>query len=486
MKVFNTLTGKKEDLKPLEGNKVKMYVCGVTVYDNCHIGHARSQVAFDTISRYLRFKGYEVIYVRNFTDIDDKIINRAREEGVSWKEIAERYIESFWEDMEKLRVMKPEYNPRATDHIKEMLAIIRDLLEKGHAYVGSDGVYFSVRTFKEYGKLSKRNPEEMLAGARVEPGEGKREPLDFALWKFSKGDEPWWESPWGRGRPGWHIECSAMSMKYLGPQLDIHGGGADLIFPHHENEIAQSESHTGKIPFARFWIHNGFLLVRGEKMSKSLGNFYTVKDILKEYPPEVLRLFLLTKHYRSPLDFSPEGLNECLSALEGFYFSLYMMRKRYGLIREDSGDVNLPSSKYEKIFKLKEKFIEFMDDDFNTPGAVAAIFEALNELNKHFLTKKAGDEGKKVLSFFLREMKSISGVLGVFGSDPEEFLMEIRRRKCEKINFSPEKIEALIKERDRERRLKNFERADKIRKELKDLGIILEDYPEGTEWRVEF
>ena len=321
IRVYNTLTGKKEDFVPLHEGKVGMYVCGVTVYDLCHIGHARSAIIFDILYRYFRYRGYEVTFVRNFTDIDDKIINRANQEGVDYKTIAERYIREFGMDIRGLGLEKATIEPRATDHIPEMIELVSGLIEKGYAYPGGGDVFFSVERFKEYGKLSKRNLEEMQAGARVEIDEKKKNPLDFVLWKGSKPGEPFWESPWGKGRPGWHIECSVMSMKYLGETFDIHGGGRDLVFPHHENEIAQSEGATGK-PFARYWIHNGFININKEKMSKSLGNILTIKEVVKEWHPEVLRLFFLSSHYRSPLDYSEESLKEAKSGLDRFYTTL--------------------------------------------------------------------------------------------------------------------------------------------------------------------
>ena len=326
LRIYNTLTGKKEDFVPLHENRVGLYVCGVTVYDLCHIGHGRSAVVFDTIYRYLRYRGYEVTYVRNFTDIDDKIIKRANDEGVDFKAIAEKYIEEFNIDMGRLGLEKPSVEPKATEHIPEMIQLISILVEKGFAYQRNGDVFFSVERFKDYGKLSKRNLDEMQAGARVEIDEKKENPLDFALWKASKPGEPSWESPWGKGRPGWHIECSVMSQKYLGETFDIHGGGKDLIFPHHENEIAQSEAATGK-PFVRYWIHNGFVNINKEKMSKSLGNILTLKEIFKDWHPEVIRLFLLSHHYRSPLDYSVDSLSEAKAGLDRFYTTLNSIQK---------------------------------------------------------------------------------------------------------------------------------------------------------------
>ena len=326
LRLYNTLTGNKDDFVPLHGKKVGMYACGVTVYDLCHIGHARSAIVFDIVHRYLRYRGYEVTFVRNFTDIDDKIIKRANEEGVDYKTIAEKYIVEFNVDMGELGLEKPSVEPKATEHIPEMIRLISALIEKGFAYQSGGDIFFSVRKFGDYGKLSKRDLEEMQAGARVEIDEKKENPLDFALWKTSKPGEPFWETPWGKGRPGWHIECSVMSQEYLGETLDIHGGGRDLIFPHHENEIAQSEAATGKT-FARYWVHNGFVNINKEKMSKSLGNILTIKEILKDWHPEVLRLFFLSHHYRSPIDFSEDSFAEAKLGLDRFYTTLHSIQK---------------------------------------------------------------------------------------------------------------------------------------------------------------
>ncbi|MEO2083001.1 MAG: cysteine--tRNA ligase [Desulfurobacteriaceae bacterium] len=465
IRVTDTLTEKKLEFKPLEDRVVKMYVCGPTVYDHAHVGHARSAVVFDVIRRWLEYRGYRVIYVRNYTDIDDKIIKRAKEEGIPWYEVAEKYIASYEEDMKALNVKEPTYKPRVTEHIREIIEMIDGLIEKGYAYEAEGNVYFSVEKFPEYGKLSKRKLEELRAGARVEPGEGKRNPLDFALWKRSKEGEPGWESPWGIGRPGWHIECSAMSMKYLGETMDIHGGGLDLIFPHHENEIAQSEAYTGKT-FARYWIHNGFVMVNKEKMSKSLGNFFTIKEILEEFSPDVLRLFLLSTRYRSPIDFSFERLKEAergLSRLRNFLDGVAAVET---LAVKEGGTEPL------SVLYFKEAFEEAMDDDFNTAKAVGVLFDLVGRLNpvKDEVLKrgKVTEAEKKILLDGAGLIRSFLKVLG--------FKLEERVRK----GMEDELIKLLIEVRGELRKRKLFDLADRIRDGLKELGITLEDLPGGT------
>ena len=424
LRIYNTMTGKKEEFVPLHDRKVGMYACGVTVYDLCHIGHARSAIVFDAINRYLQYRQYEVTFVRNFTDIDDKIIKRANEERVDFKIIAEKYIDEFNIDMGKFRLAKPQVEPKATEHIPEMIALISTLIEKGYAYQGGGDVFFSVEKFNEYGKLSKRNLEEMQAGARVGVDEKKENPLDFALWKASKPGEPFWESPWGKGRPGWHIECSVMSQKYLGETFDIHGGGKDLIFPHHENEIAQSEAATGK-PFARYWIHNGFVNINREKMSKSLGNILTLKEIFKDWHPEVIRLFLLSSHYRSQVDFSFDTLSESKSALDRFYATLGAIQEELkrsassqvqilpSPLREDGlprgvmkdtpqgkgGGVSPIKDARQIIESFQARFEEAMDDDFNTAQALGYFYDLQRHLNSLLDTsKKQRDEETLVMA----------------------------------------------------------------------------------------
>jgi len=463
-----------------------MYACGVTVYDLCHIGHARSAVVFDVIYRYLQYKGYEVTYVRNFTDVDDKIINRAQEEGVSTEEIATRYIEEFSTDMGALGLQKPTVEPKATEHIAEMIALVERLIEKGHAYHVEGDVYYAVESFPEYGKLSKRTLDEMQAGARVQVDEKKHNPLDFALWKAAKPGEPSWAAPWGKGRPGWHIECSAMSQKYLGDTLDIHGGGKDLIFPHHENEIAQAEGATGR-PFVRFWLHNGFVNIAKEKMSKSLGNFLTIKEILKDYHPEVVRLFLLSRHYRSPIDYSSQGMEEARRNLERFYQTLAGID---GVLANEKPSEPIAEglspeemAVYRRAEEFTKHFEEAMDDDFNTAVAIAVLFELGHDLNR--LLQNPSPHAPQVLHKG-REAFTVAGeVLGIFQEGPQAFLESERVRRTEALTLSEKEIEKLIKEREEARKNKAWARADEIRDQLASQGIVLEDGPQGTTWRVQ-
>ncbi len=488
LRIYNTLTGKKEDFVPLHEKRVRMYICGVTVYDLCHIGHARSTVIFDMIYRYLRYRGYEVTFVRNFTDIDDKIINRANQEGVDFKTIAERYIKEFNTDMGRLGLEKPSIEPRATEHITEMIQLVSNLIEKGYAYQSEGDVFFSVERFKDYGKLSKRNLEEMQAGARVGIDEKKENPLDFALWKASKPGEPFWESPWGNGRPGWHIECSAMSQKYLGETFDIHGGGRDLIFPHHENEIAQSEAATAK-PFVRYWIHNGFVNINKEKMSKSLGNILTLKEIFKDWQPEVIRLFLLSHHYRSPVDFAFDILSEAKSGLDRFYTTLKAVRDEIvkpivsNQIKADS-----PTMKecQEAIESFKKLFEEAMDDDFNTAQALGYFYDLQRYLNILLDISKSRptEEITLMLRKGLGHFSNMGWIFGLFQEDPEAYLMERKIEGLKKLNLSEEKILSLIENRNAARREKDWKRADEIRSDLLSKGIVLEDTTTGTLWKI--
>ncbi len=450
MKVFNTLSGTKEEFSP-GGNEVTMYVCGVTVYDHCHIGHAMSYIVFDVIRRYLEFKGYKVKHVQNFTDIDDKIINRARELGVPPLELAEKYIAEYFEDMDALNIKRAHIYPRATEEIPEMIEIIEGLIEKGHAYVSMGSVYFRVRSFPEYGKLSHQSLDDMLARGSTEGGE-KEFPLDFALWKAVKPGEPWWSSPWGEGRPGWHIECSAMSLKYLGERIDIHGGGQDLIFPHHENEIAQSESYTGAVPFVRYWLHNGLLQFGEEKMSKSLGNLITVKDALKLYSPDTLRLFILSSHYRSPLTYSEEALRAADAGVERLRQAM-----RNGGEDEARGDLDAGP--------FRQKFIDCMDDDFNTAQAIAVLFDLAREINR----ARAAGVGVAKAQGTLAEL---AGILGLTLQEPAKPALDAEPL-----------IELLIEVRDELRRAKAWGVADRIRARLLELGVVLEDTAKGTVWR---
>ncbi len=478
LKVYNTLGRKKVEFSPLKEGRVGMYVCGVTVYDYCHIGHARSALVFDMIYRYLKARGFDTTYVRNFTDIDDKIINRANQEGLDFREVSEKFIQAFYEDMEALKVEQPSVEPKATEHIREMIEVVRGLVDRGHAYVVNGDVYFDVMSFPEYGKLSGRDLEEMRAGARIEVDEKKRNPLDFALWKASKPGEPAWESPWGPGRPGWHIECSVMSMKYLGETLDIHGGGLDLIFPHHENEIAQSEAYTGK-PFCLHWVHNGFVSVEGEKMSKSLGNVLLIRDMVKEYHPEVLRLFLLSTHYRSPIDFSRRGLEEAREAMNRLYRTLEVVEE-VGL----SEDEPLSGEGREVAARLREKreaFFAAMDDDFNSALALAKVFEGARELNRFMKESGESQEEKaRVARVFTELAEPVRRVFGILELSPQDWFKGGSRE----LPMPVEEIEKLIQERQEARKRRDWSRADAIREELKAKGIVLEDTPKGTIWRL--
>jgi cysteinyl-tRNA synthetase len=463
LKIFNTLAGEKQEFVPLTPGEVRMYVCGVTVYDSSHIGHARSLISFDVIYRYLKFLGYKVEFVRNFTDVDDKIINRANEEKIGWDTLTARYIEEFHRDGEALGLVRPTVEPRATSHIAEIIAIIESLEAKGLAYrIGGD-VYYSVQAFPAYGKLSRKKIDELEAGARVEVDERKKSPLDFALWKSSKAGEPAWESPWGPGRPGWHIECSAMSTKYLGQPFDIHGGGRDLMFPHHENEIAQSEAASG-LPLARYWLHNGLLTVNGEKMSKSLGNFYTIPEILEENDPVALRQMFLASHYRSPVNFSPESLDEAGKAADRIYETI----ERVGRGQRQKDDAAEPA--------LMDAFRQEMDDDFNTPRALALIFDEVRSINRLLDEKKA-----KGLEERAAALRLMCGTLGLL----QEGYFERKKQRWLKKGFvSLQEIEELISRRDGARKEKNWQEADRIRLELQSKGVVLEDSPGGTIWKV--
>jgi len=458
LKVYNDLSNRKEKFTPLEPGKVRMYVCGMTVYDLCHLGHARVMVVFDVIYRYLKALGYEVTYIRNITDIDDKIINRANENGEPFNALTERYIAEMHEDTKALGVLQPDDEPRATTHIDEIIDMIRRLIDNDHAYQAENGdVYYSVGSFDGYGKLSGKSIQDLRAGARVDVDDQKREPLDFALWKSAKPGEPAWSSPWGEGRPGWHIECSAMSTCCLGDTFDIHGGGADLTFPHHENEIAQSEGATGK-PFVRYWLHNGFVRINDEKMSKSLGNFFTVREILKSYQAEEIRYFILTSQYRSPLNYDEEHLQNARGALTRFYTA---MRGLPEATPTDAGD-------------YAERFNDSMDDDFNTPEALAVLFELVREINR----VRQKDEARA--GTLAAELRRLGGVLGILQDDPEAYL---RGAAGDSPALDDEAIEALIQSRMDARINRDWGEADRIRDELKELGVVLEDGSQGTTWR---
>jgi cysteinyl-tRNA synthetase len=487
LRIYNTLTSKKEDFVPLQEGKVGMYVCGVTVYDLSHIGHARSTVVFDTIYRYLRYRGYDVTYVRNFTDIDDKIIKRANEDRVDYRVIAEKYIHEFNVDMGSLGLEKPTIEPKATDHIPEMIRLVSTLIEKGYAYQSNGDVFFSVETFTDYGKLSKRNLEEMQAGARVEINEKKRNPLDFALWKASKPGEPFWESPWGKGRPGWHIECSVMSQKYLGESFDIHGGGRDLVFPHHENETAQSEGASGK-PFVKYWIHNGFVNINKEKMSKSLGNILTIKEIVQHWHPEVIRLFLLSQHYRSPVDFSEESLLEAKLGLDRFYTTMKALQDELAEPIASASRTNVPSlaEHRQAIESFQPKIEEAMDDDFNTAQALGYFHNLLTHLNG-LLDLSKGNPTQEIVSLLrkgLDHLLKFGWILGLFREEPKQYLDRMKKEGLKKLDLSEEEILKLIEKRNAARKGKDWKKADETRNDLLSKGIVLEDGPTGTQWKL--
>jgi cysteinyl-tRNA synthetase len=488
IKIFNTLTGKKEEFVPLHPGKVGMYVCGVTVYDYSHLGHARGAVAFDLIQRYFRRKGFAVTYVRNFTDVDDKIINRAREEGVTPAEVAQKYIKAYQEDMKRLGVDRADVEPKATEYIPEMIAVIKKLVDKGHAYAVNGDVYFSVSSFNDYGKLSKRNLEDLQAGARVEVDERKADPLDFALWKASKPGEPSWDSPWGKGRPGWHIECSAMGFKLLGETFDIHAGGKDLIFPHHENEIAQSEASSGK-PFVRYWLHNGFVNINSEKMSKSLGNFFTIRDILGQFDAEVIRFFLLSTHYRSPIDFSDANLKDARAGLDRFYtmkeaLVKFLAGKKAPAVKPEEVIEGVDRPLYEKIVGLPQAFEEAMDDDFNTAFAIGLIFDLVRDVNKLLadIEQKREDAAYIILAAAAASFENVGKTLGLFTRDPDEWFRESRQASS-KVTLSLERIEELIHLRNEARARKDWAEADHIRKALDEGGVELFDRADGTVWK---
>jgi cysteinyl-tRNA synthetase len=481
MKIYNTLTGKKEDFLPVEKGKVKMYACGITAYDLCHIGHARSAIVFDVMRRYLAYRGFQVTFVKNFTDIDDKIINRSKQENISWDEVARKYIGEYYKDMEMLGVGRSDLEPKATEYIGEIVAIVKGLIDKGYAYPVDGDVYFAVEKFSGYGKLSKRELEDMMAGARVEVDERKRNPMDFALWKSSKEGEPRWESPWGPGRPGWHIECTAMSLKLLGDTFDIHGGGADLIFPHHENEIAQSEAYTGK-PFVKYWVHNGFITVDKEKMSKSLGNFFTIKEILARFDAEVVRFFLLSTHYRSPIEFSDEQLREAEASIDRYYTTVLRIRdflSQEGMREKTGAD---EKALEEMLAKFPDRFRDAMDDDFNTALAIGNIFELIRLLNKYMDGRPSGKKAMELIQKADDLLRETGNVLNLFHRTPEEWYRTLMAVK--EIGLSEEDILLKIAGRKKARDSKDWAAADAIRKELEEKGILLEDKKDGTGWKV--
>nr|MDO8082213.1 cysteine--tRNA ligase [Candidatus Freyarchaeota archaeon] len=471
LKVYNTLSREKEEFVPINGNKVGMYVCGPTVYDYSHIGHARSYVAFDVIRRYLEYKGYTVIYIQNITDVDDKIIKRANELSEAPLSLSGRFTEAYFEDMDRLGVRRANIHPKVSDHIPEIIEFIEGLIRGGYAYEVDGSVYFSVSKAKDYGKLSHQSLENILAGARVEVDEDKRDPRDFALWKKAKKGEIFWESPRGNGRPGWHIECSTMAMKYLGSRIDIHGGGMDLIFPHHECEIAQSESYTGK-PFVKYWIHNGFVTINQEKMSKSLGNFFTIREVLEKYDGETIRFFLLGTHYRSQIDYSEQHLQEAKQNLQRIYSAINKLKT---LIKgQKQTEINAPSTEEKELLKQVEKskqeFIAAMEDDFNTREAMPAIFELTRAVNSLQSNSKIS---KNTLEKTLQTYNEFGQILGLF----QEKQIEPDLEAVGKL------IELLIELRNKSREKKDWKTADYIRYKLKEAGILIEDSKEGTTWK---
>lgn len=482
MQLYNTMTRKKETFTPRQEGRVRMYACGITAYDFCHIGHARSAVVFDVLVRQLRSKGYDVTFVRNFTDVDDKIIKRANEEGISSDEVAEKNIQYFYEDMDRLGVLRANLEPRCTEHIPQMIELTQELIDKGFAYPSLNGdVYFRVRNFDGYGKLSGRDIEELRAGSRIVPGEEKEDPLDFALWKAAKPDEPFWPSPWGNGRPGWHLECSAMSEEHLGLPMDIHGGGQDLIFPHHENEIAQSEAATGK-PLANYWVHNGFVQIDQEKMSKSLGNFKTIRDILAEYLPEVLRYFLLTKHYRSPIDFSTEAMEEAEKNLKRIYTAIQQLQVE--LERSKWSKSPLPEEYEKELAEHEAAFAESMDDDCNTAGALGHVFGVIRLVNRlaEDKTLRKAEAAKALFERVLADFEAWGQVLGVFTQPAEEFLASLKEIKLRRAGVDVAKVEELVQKRHDAKKNKDFASADSLREELTNMGVEVRDTPQGPMW----
>ena len=465
MKVYNTLTRKKEELVPITPGEIKMYACGPTVYNYIHIGNARPLCIFDILRRYLEYRGYNVKFVQNFTDIDDKIIRRANEEHVDFSEISERYIKEFWTDADGLNVRHATINPKATENIDAIIQIISTLIEKGYAYEAQGDVYFSTEKFKDYGKLSHQPLEDLEAGARIMVGEVKHEPMDFAVWKAAKPGEPAWDSPWGKGRPGWHIECSAMNWRYLGDTIDIHCGGQDLIFPHHENEIAQSECFTGK-PFAHYWMHNGYINVDNVKMSKSLGNFFAVRDVAEKYGYEPIRYLLISAQYRSPINYSTDIIEQCIAALN----RLYTCRDSLDFELKNAVDAEHDGDKaiIDGFDKYREQFIAAMDDDLNTADAIASIFELVRDINTNVVGKTPS---KALVEGAIAMFDELTGVLGL-----------VYNRKTETLDSD---VEALIEARTNARKEKNWAEADRIRDQLKEMGIVLEDTAQGVKWHRE-
>lgn len=463
MKLFNTMTRQKEEFTSIKPGEVNMYVCGPTVYNFFHIGNARTFLVFDTVRRYFEYKGYKVNYIQNFTDIDDKMINKANEENITVKELGDKYIEEYYKDADGLNIERATKNPRATEFMDEIIEFVKDLINKGYAYEVDGDVYFNTKSFKEYGKLSGQNLEDLQLGARISIDERKKDPMDFAIWKSEKPGEPSWSSPWGKGRPGWHIECSCMAHKLLGETIDIHAGGADLVFPHHENEIAQSEARTGKA-FANYWMHSAYLNINNKKMSKSLNNFFTAREIQEKYEPEVIRLFMLSAHYRTPLNFSEELLESAKASNERLYNAISNLES---LVKEVKTE-QLKDEEKEYINRLnsfRDKYIEKMDDDFNTADAIAVIFDLVKDINTNITVNSS----KALVEYSLALIRELGKPLGIL-------------QKSTTCNLDDE-IEALVKKRQQARKNKDWALSDKIRDELKEMGIILEDTPQGVRWK---
>jgi cysteinyl-tRNA synthetase len=463
VKIYNTMTRQKEEFIPINPMQVNMYVCGPTVYDFFHIGNARTFVIFDTVRRYFEYRGYKVNYIQNFTDIDDKMINRANKENITVKELGDKFIEEYYKDADGLNIERATINPRATEYIKEIIKFVEELIEKGYAYEVDGDVYFSTKKFKEYGKLSGQKLDELQLGARINVDERKKDPMDFAVWKSQKPEEPAWESPWGMGRPGWHIECSCMAYNLLGETIDIHAGGVDLVFPHHENEVAQSEARTGKT-FANYWMHSAFININNQKMSKSLNNFFTAREVLEKYDFDVIRLFMLSAHYRTPLNFSKELLEGAKSALERLYNSINNLENLLEESCKEKMDDN--DKKYIKnLDEYKSKYIEKMDDDFNTADAISVIFDLIKDINVNVNVNSS----KEIIKYCLDLIRELGSPLGIL-------------QKSTKINLD-EEIEQLVQKRQKARKDKNWDLADKIRDDLKSKGIVLEDTPQGVRWK---
>ena len=463
MKVYNTLTRQKEELVPIKEGEIKIYACGPTVYNFIHIGNARPICVFDTLRRYLEYRGYKVTYVQNFTDIDDKIIRRANEEGISFSEVSEKYIKEFWTDAKGLNFREATVHPKATENIDKIIEIVSGLVDKGYAYEADGDVYFSPKKFDSYGKLSHQPLEDLEAGARIMVGEVKHDPMDFALWKAAKPGEPYWESPWGKGRPGWHIECSAMVCRYLGETIDIHCGGQDLIFPHHENEIAQSECYTGK-PFANYWMHNGYINVDNVKMSKSLGNFFTVRDVAEKYGYEPIRYLMISSQYRSPVNYSVDIIEQCKASL----VRLHTCRDSLDFELKNAVSGALDEGLKAALEGRREQFITAMDDDLNTADAIAAVFEMVRDINSAIVGKNAS---KETIEFAARMFDELTGVLGIVYEKKDDSL--------------DSEVDAMIEARTAARKAKNWAEADRIRDELKAMGIVLEDTAQGVKWHRE-